>query len=192
MQLWSDFVYGSCVDAFLKSQTSNCEPNMPDCPPTYMYMFAHRSEFEPLPFWMGKCVCDPTCQSQLSRSTRYLLPIRLKTVSPAPVVLWRIKLKLNVLYWGSVCKMAGCGGVRRHVCDGIGRVSLFRPAVRLTHRRSCCSWTSTPIEASSSRLELIHRPQRDERLAWLVHLWMNTLFKWVYFAGAEARTRTIR
>lgn len=56
MQMWSDFVYGSCVDAFLKSQTSNCEPNMPDCPPAYMYMFAHRSEFEPLPFWMGEYI----------------------------------------------------------------------------------------------------------------------------------------
>jgi carboxylesterase type B len=52
IDLWSDFVYGSCVDAFLKAQTGNCEPG-PNCPAAYMYLFTHRSEYEPLPFWMG-------------------------------------------------------------------------------------------------------------------------------------------
>jgi len=54
LQLWSDFVYGSCIDEFLKSQAGDCEPGDLDCPSVYMYLFTHRSEFEPLPFWMGK------------------------------------------------------------------------------------------------------------------------------------------
>jgi len=54
LQLWSDFVYGSCIDAFLKSQAGDCEPGDRDCPSVYMYLFTHRSEFEPLPYWMGK------------------------------------------------------------------------------------------------------------------------------------------
>ena len=63
LQLWSDFVYGSCIDGFLKSQAGDCEPGDHDCPSVYMYLFTHRSEFEPLPFWMGKnlavcCLCE--------------------------------------------------------------------------------------------------------------------------------------
>ena len=54
LQLWSDFVYGSCVDALVKSQAGDCEPGDQGCPKVYMYLFTHRSEFEPLPFWMGK------------------------------------------------------------------------------------------------------------------------------------------
>ena len=60
LQLWSDFVYGSCIDAFLKSQAGDCEPGDKDCPSVYMYLFTHRSEFEPLPFWMGKNCGHPS------------------------------------------------------------------------------------------------------------------------------------
>lgn len=55
IDLWSDQMYGSCVDSFLKSQ-SLCNPNNPNdltCAAVYMYEFGHRSEFEVLPFWMG-------------------------------------------------------------------------------------------------------------------------------------------
>jgi len=69
-QLYSDFVYGSCIDGFLKSQAGDCEPGDRDCPSVYMYLFTHRSEFEPLPFWMGEnsendtsCSCTACLQN---------------------------------------------------------------------------------------------------------------------------------
>ena len=42
-------VYGSCVDGVLKAhlQFDNS---------LYMYVFEHRSEYEPLPLWMGKFI----------------------------------------------------------------------------------------------------------------------------------------
>jgi carboxylesterase type B len=55
IDLWSDQMYGWCVDSMLKYQ-SLCNPNNPNdlsCPPVYMYEFGHRSEYEVLPIWMG-------------------------------------------------------------------------------------------------------------------------------------------
>jgi len=73
-QLWSDFVYGSCIDGFLKSQAGDCEPGDRGCPSVYMYLFTPRSEFEPLPFWMGK-------NSHISRLYYYMCVIEWKEFS---------------------------------------------------------------------------------------------------------------
>ena len=48
-QLHTDWVWGMCVDAILKW-------HMAYDAPVYMYEFAHRSEFEYLPVWMGEHV----------------------------------------------------------------------------------------------------------------------------------------
>jgi len=69
-------VYGSCIDAFVKSQSGDCEPGDRGCPSVYMYLFTHRSEFEPLPFWMGKNV-DCGC---LSFVLLHVSSVRLETV----------------------------------------------------------------------------------------------------------------
>ena len=46
LQLHSDWVWGMCVDDIVKH-------HMAYDPPVYMYEFAHRSEYEYLPYWMG-------------------------------------------------------------------------------------------------------------------------------------------
>ena len=54
-QLHSDWVWGMCVDAILKW-------HMAFDAPVYMYEFAHRSEFEYLPYWMGEHKFRPSNQ----------------------------------------------------------------------------------------------------------------------------------
>ena len=46
-QLYSDLMYGSCVDAMLKAHLKFDDS-------LYMYVFEHRSEYETLPYWMGE------------------------------------------------------------------------------------------------------------------------------------------
>lgn len=55
VDMWTDQMYGSCVDHLLKYQSFCSETDKWDlsCPPSYMYLFTHRSEYEPLPLWMG-------------------------------------------------------------------------------------------------------------------------------------------
>lgn len=49
LQLYTDMIWGSCMDALLKEHMVYDEP-------VYMYVFSYRSEYEYLPFWMGKCI----------------------------------------------------------------------------------------------------------------------------------------
>ena len=54
LQMWSDQVYGWCMDAMLKYHACDySDARNEDCEPVYMYEFAHRSEYESLPLWMG-------------------------------------------------------------------------------------------------------------------------------------------
>ena len=50
-QLWSDMLFGWCLDAVLKSHMDVHRDF-----DVYMYMFDHRSEYEVLPKWMGKII----------------------------------------------------------------------------------------------------------------------------------------
>jgi len=72
--MWSDQVYGWCMDAMLKYHACDySDSRNENCEPVYMYEFAHRSEYETLPFWMGSypsiCFCTvlsmiETCNKQ--------------------------------------------------------------------------------------------------------------------------------
>ncbi|KAK2159032.1 hypothetical protein LSH36_160g05071 [Paralvinella palmiformis] len=54
IDMWSDQVYGWCMDAMLKYHACDySDSRNENCEPVYMYEFAHRSEYETLPFWMG-------------------------------------------------------------------------------------------------------------------------------------------
>ena len=52
-QLWTDMMYGWCVDGVLKNHATVDFNLLLPQNPVYMYVFDHRSEFEPLPKWMG-------------------------------------------------------------------------------------------------------------------------------------------
>ncbi|ELU08011.1 hypothetical protein CAPTEDRAFT_93848 [Capitella teleta] len=52
IDLWSDQVYGWCLDATLKYHALCDAPN-DECQPVWMYEFNHRSEYELIDQWMG-------------------------------------------------------------------------------------------------------------------------------------------
>lgn len=73
--MWSDQVYGWCMDAMLKYHACDySDSRNENCEPVYMYEFAHRSEYETLPFWMGSypSICFCTVLSMIEMCNKQL------------------------------------------------------------------------------------------------------------------------